>query len=288
MQSSQYRGEPVVPLQAGSKSLKVSVNSLTHSGIGGLVSSTLLGLFPIGASLGFHSTVLSMRLRIRHEECKGEAWRGYGAQFLAPVAGRQTVHHRPLHRLDGVDGRLVETPPQKCLLGVGIPVVAGIEAHHRLAEVVDEASDRVLERPELGTVQLDDAEAGVHYGKPFKQGWLALVLPPSCPGYSEVVAGRSRQDAVHRLQRGFVEANVPSREGYHPDVVSSVPVGLGPRACTTAQIEDDLGFQNGPPLFSPPLNASRANFTAAMYRLACSFLPWVCFTRSTKSSNLPM
>jgi hypothetical protein len=64
---------------------------------------------------------------------------------------------------------------------------------------VDEAADRILERPEVWTGQVDDAEAGVHYGKTFQKCGLTLVLPPSCPGYSEVVAGRSRQDAVYRL-----------------------------------------------------------------------------------------
>jgi len=143
------------------------------------------------------------------EERLSKSRGGHAAQAGAIRRRRHQVHFGPFDRLDARHlERRRKLPPKQGALGVGVAVVARIERHGRLSQIIPQAANRVFQHPPHWVVNGDDPQARIHDGQAIEQRLLPLAWPPARPGAGELGAGRGRDHAPHWIRQSLKQPHI--------------------------------------------------------------------------------
>ena len=173
-------------------------------------------------------------LRSRHRSSLG----GSRCILLPSIAGT------------GVFFGSANSPPQACLFRVRIAVIARIERHSRFSDKPHQSPDRILQHPPFRLVCPSHADAGVDNGHGLQKCRFPFRRPPSRSASGKMRAWRRTENSVDWLGSHLEQSHVASIGERINDshVVSSVAVRLGPRSCSTAQVQDDSFLRHPSPL----------------------------------------
>lgn len=135
----------------------------------------------------------------------------------------------------------VESAPDAGALGVRIAEIARVKDKPRLSHPPAESPGGILHRPESWRSRRNNPETMRDYLR-IGEGASILVLlfPILSAAVCEVSAWGRGKNAVYIRWR-IVFSNIKIRQRYEPHIIPRLRIGLAPRSCSSAQVEDYLG-----------------------------------------------